>query len=121
MYKPYARTEYLFNVRGAVIMSIEKKIQNAKSSTWLTDSLTPEEKVAAAMSAKIAAYLQKYRKTHELTQDELAELLKVTSVEIIRWEERDEDFTLANLAKIATSLNLRLSSFFGIIDEILVS
>ena len=101
-------------------MSIENKIQNAKSSTWLTDSLTPEEKVAAAMSAEIAAYLQKYRKAHGLSQDDLAELLNVTSAEIIRWENGDEDFTLANLAKIATTLNVRLSSFFGIIDEILV-
>ena len=101
-------------------MGIEKKLQNAKSSTWLSDSLTQEEKVAAAMSAEIASYLQKYRKSHGLTQDELAGILHVSNDEIIRWEDGDEDFTLANLAKIAITLNLRLSNFFGVIDEILV-
>ena len=101
-------------------MSIEKKLQNAKCSTWLSDSLTQEEKVAAAMSAEIASYLQKYRKSHGLTQGDLAEMLHVSNDEVIRWENGDEDFTIANLAKIATTLNLRLSSFFGVIDEILV-
>ena len=102
-------------------MSIEKKLQNAKSSTWLSDSLTQEEKIAAAMSAEIASYLQKYRNSHGLSQDDLAKILQVSKDVVIRWEDGDEDFTLANLAKIVTTLNMRLSSFFGVIDEILVS
>ncbi|MCL2338032.1 MAG: helix-turn-helix transcriptional regulator [Firmicutes bacterium] len=101
-------------------MDLKQKLQNAKGSTWLSDALTQEEKVAAAMSAEIASFLQKYRKSHGLTQDELAKILHVSKDDIIRWEDGDEDFTIANLAKIATSLHLHLRNLFGAIDEILV-
>jgi len=100
-------------------MSIKEKLQNAKNTTWLSDALTQEEKVAAAISAEIASCLQKYRKLQGLTQNDLADVLHVSNDEIIRWENGDEDFTIANLAKVATLLNLRLCNFFGAIDEIL--
>ena len=71
-------------------MSIKDKLQNAENTTWLTEVLTQEEKVAAAMSAEIASFLQKYRKLHGLTQDGLAEILQVSNEEVIRWENGDE-------------------------------
>jgi DNA-binding XRE family transcriptional regulator len=101
-------------------MGIEKKLQSAKNSTWLSDALTMEEKVAATISAEIASFLQKYRKSHGLTQQDLAEILHISNDKIICWEDGDEDFTIANLAKIATLLNIRLSNLFGVIDEIIV-
>ena len=59
-------------------------------------------------------------KSHGLSQHDLAAILHISNDEIIRWEDGDEDFTIANLAKIATLLNIRLSNLFGVIDEILV-
>ena len=64
-------------------MSIEKKLQFAKNSTWLSDALTMEEKVAAAISAEIASYLQKYRKSHGLSQHDLAAILHISNDGII--------------------------------------
>jgi len=98
-------------------MGIEEKLKNAKSSNWLSDSLVQEEKAAAAMSAEVASYLQKYRKTHDLTQDDFAEILHVSKEEIIRWEDGVEDFTLANLAEITTALNLYFRNIFGVLDK----
>jgi len=100
-------------------MSIEEKIKDAEISTWLYDNLTPEERISAAITCEIASYLQKYRKSHGLTQESMAEILNISLDKLIHWEDGDEDFTIENIIKIALSLNLHLNSFISAIDAIL--
>ena len=94
-------------------------LKNAVESTWLYDSLTPEERMSAAITSVIAVQLQKCRKEHSLTQDDLAKKLGISHEDIIRWEDGDQDFTKENLIKIALTLNLQLSTFFAVFDTVL--
>lgn len=89
-------------------MSIKEKMAQAKENTWLADSLKPEERIAAKSIAQIAATIQQQRKEQGYTQQELAKKLGVTQVMVSRWENGEENFTVATLAKISAALNLEL-------------
>ena len=89
-------------------MSIKEKMANAKDNTWLADSLRPEERMAAESIAQIAATIQRQRKTQGYTQAELAKKLGVTQVMVSRWENGEENFTVATLAKISAALGMEL-------------
>ena len=89
-------------------MSIKEKMANAKDNTWLVDSLTLEERMAAESIAQIAATIQRQRKTQGYTQAELAKKLGVTQVMVSRWENGEENFTVATLAKISAALGMEL-------------
>ncbi|GHU62269.1 hypothetical protein AGMMS49983_03430 [Clostridia bacterium] len=89
-------------------MSIKDKLTNARETTWLLDALTEEDIVAAEFAAAIASSLQTQRKRLGLTQKELACRLGVSQVMISRWENGDENYTVATLAKLSTALGLKL-------------
>jgi len=89
-------------------MDIEEKIQKAKESTWLTEQLTPEEIAVAEYTAQIAISIQRQRKIKGYTQKELARKLGVSQVMISRWENGEENFTIATLAKISSALGIKL-------------
>jgi len=89
-------------------MSIKEKVDQAKYSTWLSDSMTLEEKITAKYIAQIAVTIQRQRKEKSLTQQELANKLGVSQVIVSRWENGEEDFTVATLAKISTALEIEL-------------
>lgn len=89
-------------------MSIQDKISHAKESTWLADSLSYNERIAAEYIAKIATTIQRQRKAHGYTQQALAVKLGVSQVMVSRWENGEENFTVATLAKISTALDMPL-------------
>lgn len=89
-------------------MSIKDKMARAKESAWLADSLTPEERMAAESIGQIAATIQRQRKAQGYTQQELAKKLGVTQVMVSRWENGEENFTVATLAKISAALDMKL-------------
>ena len=84
--------------------------EKAKESTWLSDQLTYEDSLTAKYLAQIAAAIQRQRKAKGYTQQELASKLGVSQVMISRWENGDENFTIATLAKISSALGLELQN-----------
>ena len=88
--------------------AVKEKMDKAKDSTWLSDCMTIEEKITAKYIAQIAATIQRQRKAKNLTQQELANKLGVSQVVVSRWENGEEDFTVATLAKISAALEMEL-------------
>ena len=91
-------------------MSIKRKMDQAKESSWLSDSLTYEETIALRYIAYIASVIQKQRKAQGYTQQELAKILGVSQAMVSRWENGEENFTIATLAKISAALGLKLQN-----------
>ena len=89
-------------------MSIKEKMSNSKASTWLSDNLTLEESIIAKYIAQIAATIQRQRKAKGYTQQELANMLGVSQVMVSRWENGEENFTIATLARISKALGIAL-------------
>ena len=89
-------------------MKIKEKMDNAKESAWLSDSLSQEESIAAKYIAQIATAIQRQRKAKGYTQQELASKLGVSQVMVSRWENGEEYITIATLVKISTALNMEL-------------
>jgi len=87
-------------------MSIKDKMGKANESTWLSDYLTQEESITAKYIAQIAAIIQRERKAKGYTQQELASKLGVSQVMVSRWENGEENFTIATLAKISAALGM---------------
>jgi len=89
-------------------MSIKELLSRAKENAWLANQLTPEEKITAEYIGQIASAIQRERKAKGYTQKQLANKLGVSQVMISRWENGEENFTVATLAKISTALGLEL-------------
>ena len=89
-------------------MRVQENMPVKNDSSWLTDSLTEEERTTARSIAQIASTIQRRRKAMGYTQQELAALLDVTQAMISRWENGEENFTIATLAKISIALRMEL-------------
>jgi ribosome-binding protein aMBF1 (putative translation factor) len=93
-------------------MSIREKMARAEENSWLVDSLPIEERTVAEFIASIAASIQYRRHALGITQKDLADKLGVSQVMISRWENGEENFTAATLAKISDALGLELHNPF---------
>ena len=93
-------------------MSIREKMAHSKYNTWLSDNLTIEESIAAKYIAQIAATIQRQRKAEGYTQQELANMLGVSQAMVSRWENGEENFTIATLARISHALGIALHNPF---------
>ena len=91
-------------------MSIKDKMNNAKESTWLSNYLSQEESTIATYIGQIASIIQLKRKEKGYTQHELANKLGVSQAMVSRWENGEENFTIATLAKISTALEIEWSN-----------
>ena len=89
-------------------MSIKEKLSKAKESTWLSEQFTYEERLTAKYIAQISTAIQRQRKIKGYTQKELANKLGVSQVMVSRWENGEENFTIATLVKISTALGIKL-------------
>jgi len=89
-------------------MNITDKLTSAKESTWLTDFVGEEECATAKYIAQVAVIIQRQRKTKGYTQKELAARLGVSQTLVSRWENGEENITLATLVKIAFALEIPL-------------
>jgi ribosome-binding protein aMBF1 (putative translation factor) len=87
-------------------MNIKEKIDNASESTWLSDHLSQVDSITAKYIGQIASIIQRQRKEKGYTQHELANKLGVSQVMVSRWENGEENFTIATLAKISTALGI---------------
>jgi len=91
-------------------LSITDKINNAKESTWLSDYQSQEESIIAEYIGQIASIIQRQRKEKGYTQRDLANKLGVSQVIVSRWENGEENFTIATLAKISAALEIEWSN-----------
>ena len=89
-------------------MKIDEKLSAATESSWLVDILSQEECATAKYIAEIAVIIQKQRKEKGYTQMELAQKLGVSQAMVSRWENGEENITLATLVRIATALDIPL-------------
>ena len=89
-------------------MSFKEKMEKSVESEWLSDYLTHEEVITAKYIAQIATTIQRKRKAVGYTQKELASKLGVSQVMVSRWENGEENFTIATLAKISAALGMEL-------------
>jgi ribosome-binding protein aMBF1 (putative translation factor) len=91
-------------------MGIKQKLESAEESSWLKEELSSEERAAAELTAAIAASIQTQRKALGYTQKELAAKLGVSQAMVSRWENGEENLTIATLAKLSKALNVELSN-----------
>ena len=89
-------------------MNITNKLNLAKESTWLKDAIGEEESAAAKYIAQVAVIIQLKRKAMGYTQNDLATRLGVSQAMVSRWENGEENITLATLVKIASALEIPL-------------
>jgi len=89
-------------------MGIHEKMQNATINTWLTDTLTDEERKVAEFIALIAVSIQQQRHAQGMTQKELADKIGVSQAMVSQWENGEENFTAATLVRISSALGLLL-------------
>jgi len=89
-------------------MNISKKINASTENSWLSDTLTQEECATAKYIAQVAVIIQRQRKTKGYTQMDLAQKLGVSQAMVSRWENGEENITLATLVKIASALDIEL-------------
>jgi DNA-binding transcriptional regulator YiaG len=87
---------------------IKDNIASADLNTWLVDALTEDERKAAEFIAMIAVSIQQQRLLLGLTQKELAERLGLSQAMISKWENGEENFTVATLVKISSALELTI-------------
>jgi len=81
-------------------------MDKAVESTWLSDYLSHEESITATYIGQIASIIQRQRKAKGYTQHDLANKLGVSQVMVSRWENGEENFTIATLAKISAALEI---------------
>ena len=89
-------------------MKISEKIKNAPEDDRLFSGLSREEQIAAEFIASVATSIQAQRKLLGYTQEALAEKLGVSQAMVSRWENGEENFTVATLAKISAVLGIKL-------------
>ena len=88
------------------------KIINSRENTWLSNNFTNDEIIAIEYIAQIALSIQKQRIVLGYTQQDLANMLGVSQVVVSRWENGEENFTIATLAKISKALGMALYNPF---------
>jgi len=91
-------------------MSVKAIKKNAKTTAWLYDMFTEEEHIEQRCIAQISTSIQRRRKAKGYTQKDLGKKLGVSQVMVSRWENGEENFTIATLAKISKVLELELSN-----------
>lgn len=83
-------------------------IQSTDECTFFIDELTVAERDAARIRGLIAVSIQQQRLALGLTQRQLADMLGVSQAMVSRWENGEDNYTVATLAKIASALGLQL-------------
>jgi len=89
-------------------MNISNKLRSANESTWLADSIEQDDCAAVKYIAQVAVIIQRQRKLKGYTQKDLAKKLGVSQAMVSRWENGEENITLATLVRIASALEIAL-------------
>ena len=89
-------------------MNITDKLHTAEESTWLENSMEHDDCATAKYIAQVAVIIQRQRKTKGYTQKDLAQKLGVSQSMVSKWENGEENITLATLVKIASALEITL-------------
>lgn len=87
-------------------MNTKMNFQNAKSSSWLVNSLTKEQVKKLELIHEISIAIVRERKKLGMNQTEFAKFLGVTQGMVSKWESGEYNFTLENISNIFVKLNL---------------
>ena len=82
-----------------------EKFNKAKPVDFFND-LTKEEKAEADLKANIAIAIHNKRVSMNMNQQEFAELNGVSQTMVSKWESGDYNFTVSNLRRILSSLDM---------------
>ena len=85
---------------------MKMNFQNAKSSSWLVNSLTKEQVKKLELIHEISMAIVRERKKLGMNQTEFAKFLGVTQGMVSKWESGEYNFTLENISNIFVKLNL---------------
>ncbi|MCQ2749030.1 MAG: helix-turn-helix transcriptional regulator [Clostridia bacterium] len=97
----------------------DSKIYNGEGIIYDDAAIKTKENVEAAIAlGQIALYIRSYRKKHNLTQVELAEILGVNQVMVSKLERGNYNPTLKQLLKISYKLTRSNKMFFEIIKNV---
>jgi DNA-binding XRE family transcriptional regulator len=86
-----------------VSMITNKTLLTVKESALITP-LSEQEKMRVRIAIEIAAQIQEYRAQQSLSQKDLANKIGVSQEMISRWENAEDNLTLATIAKIAVAI-----------------
>lgn len=89
-------------------MSITQKIQNAKTSKWISSKLSENEFEECKKIAIIAARIRLKRLEMNMSQKEFAKFMGVTQVMVSKWEHGEYNFTIKKLSEIEAKLGINL-------------
>ena len=93
-------------------MGIREKMICAEENQWLQNALSAEERKTAEYIAVIATSIQQQRRAKKYSQKDLAQKMGVSQVMVSRWENGEENFTIATLAKISSALDMEFQNPF---------
>lgn len=79
---------------------------NFDGKVEIENVLSSEDK-ASIINANLAAYIKTTRLQQRLTREDLAKQLKTTQYRIAKWENAEHDFTISDICKVASVLDIK--------------
>jgi len=99
-------------------MSISKKLNEAKTTNWITEGLLQNDVKSIMELAKISAKLEMKRIDLGMTQKEFANFMGVSQSMVSKWESREYNFTISSLNEICDKIGLIFEPIIRDLDEI---
>ena len=89
-------------------MSIDVKMKQAETTSWLAEGLSEKEVEHMKELAIISAKIQFKRSELGMNQKEFAKMMGVSQGMVSRWESGEYNFTIVTLKQICDKLGLEL-------------
>lgn len=89
-------------------MTLQEKMENAKVSDELFDTLTDEEKAYEDLMAKVSMMILKERQNRGMNQKEFAEFMNASQSIISKWESSSCNFSLKKMVSILRKLDITI-------------
>ncbi len=99
-------------------MGIREKLNEAKSTNWITEGLLKNDVKSIMELAKISAKLEMKRIDLGMTQKEFAKYMGVSQSMVSKWESREYNFTISSLIEICEKIGLIFDPVIRDLDEI---
>lgn len=86
-------------------MSLENKLENAKSVDWLSTGLNEVELTSIKQLALISAKIEMKRSEMKMSQKEFAKFMGVSQTMVSKWESGEYNFSIGTLVEICDKLD----------------
>ena len=88
-------------------MGMQDKIENATTTSWLTDGLSRAEINCTKHLGRIATAIEVKRHSLNMSQEDFANHLDVSVDTVKEWESGEHDFTISQIDELFEKLGLR--------------